>query len=318
VNIGGDASTLITGAGIQEITLSGANSYGGGTNIKGGTVRVSTSDTALGSGTVTFSGNSTLASANGGGARNLANAVSITTGVTATLDSGFANLTMSGNIGGAGNLATTSIGTTVLTGTNGYAGTTIVGANSTLRINGSNTGSGAVSVGGRLEGSGSVAATVNVTGTLAPGSSIESLGTGALSFGATSTFAYELNSSVFNGDLVDSTGTLDIAAGAVLTLTELASGTLADTSKLTLINYMGGWVNTELFTYLGNTINDGDIFTLGSNQWLFDYDDTTGGSNFTTDQTGATRFVTMTVVPEPSAVLLGGIGLLCILRRRRR
>ena len=32
---------------------------------------------------------------------------------------------------------------------------------------------------------------------------------------------------------------------------------------------------------------------------------------------GATGFVTMTVVPEPGAALLGSIGLLALLRRRR-
>jgi len=34
--------------------------------------------------------------------------------------------------------------------------------------------------------------------------------------------------------------------------------------------------------------------------------------------TGATNFVTMTVIPEPNAAaLLGGLGTLCLLRRRR-
>jgi hypothetical protein len=101
-------------------------------------------------------------------------------------------------------------------------------------------------------------------------------------------------------------------------LSDLATSTaLANGSKLTLISYFGGWAPTELFTYLGNTLADGSTFTLGANQWMFDYDDTSGGVNFTTDQAGATSFVTMTVVPEPRAALLGGIGLLMLFRRRR-
>jgi hypothetical protein len=47
-------------------------------------------------------------------------------------------------------------------------------------------------------------------------------------------------------------------------------------------------------------------------------DDISAGSNFGSDTTGANRFVTMTVVPEPSvAVLLGGICTMLMLRRRR-
>ena len=97
---------------------------------------------------------------------------------------------------------------------------------------------------------------------------------------------------------------------------------LANGSKLTLISYFGGWTSTGLFTYAGSTLNDGDSFTLGANTWVFDYNDTTGGLYFAFDQanpSAATAFVTMTVaVPEPNAAMLvGGIGLLALLRRRR-
>jgi MYXO-CTERM domain-containing protein len=97
----------------------------------------------------------------------------------------------------------------------------------------------------------------------------------------------------------------------------LASGTLSNGSKLTLISYMGGWTSGEWFTYLGNPLADDSTFFLGSNEWKFDYNDTAGGGNFTGDQSGATSFVTMTVVPEPAAALLGGLGTLLLLRRRR-
>jgi hypothetical protein len=116
---------------------------------------------------------------------------------------------------------------------------------------------------------------------------------------------------------VYSTGALDIAAGTTLTLTELASGTLGIGSKLTLISYFGGWTSAELFTYDAATLADDSIFTLGANQWQFKYNDTTGGTNFSADQSGATSFVTMSVVPEPATALLSGIGILALLRRRR-
>ena len=86
--------------------------------------------------------------------------------------------------------------------------------------------------------------------------------------------------------------------------------------KLTLISY-GTW-NGGLFTYNGSTLNNGDKFTLGSNEWLFKYDDTTGGNNFLSDQTGASGYITMTVIPEPNvAMVAGSLALMAMLRRRR-
>jgi MYXO-CTERM domain-containing protein len=41
------------------------------------------------------------------------------------------------------------------------------------------------------------------------------------------------------------------------------------------------------------------------------------GGNFNSQATG-TSFVTLTAVPEPSAALLGGLGMMLLLRRRRR
>jgi hypothetical protein len=53
--------------------------------------------------------------------------------------------------------------------------------------------------------------------------------------------------------------------------------------------------------------------------WVINYDDATGGNNFSGDQDGASGFVTMTVVPEPSSLGLALIaGGLLVTRRRRK
>jgi autotransporter-associated beta strand protein len=315
---------LVTKKGAGRMTVNGDNSVG--------TVNWNFADT--GNGDIGFqnanaiggSGSSITLGENASGSAFLATTgntsdvtISLGSGSTFSWNGSTGNTnTLSGTISGSGNLTKVSGETLILSGNNSYAGATAI-ETGTLRIDGIHTGTGDVNVDsdGRLEGTGSVAGTINVSGVLAPGASIESFGSGAVAFMTGSTLAYELNSSSLNGDLLDSTGVLDIASGAILTLTELASGTLAEGSKLALISYAGGWVNTELFTYLGSPLADDSSFTLGANTWLFNYNDTTGGSNFSSDQAGASAFVTMTVIPEHDAALLGGIGMLLLLRRRR-
>jgi autotransporter-associated beta strand protein len=226
---------------------------------------------------------------------------------------------LSGSLSGGADasLVKAGAGTLRLSGSSTYTGTTTVSAG-TLLIDGS-LGNSAVTVNpaAMIGGSGVIAGSVTVEGTLSPGSSIESLGAGDLSFSSSSTYAYELDSSTPNGDLTYSTGAIDIAGGSILTFTELNAGLLAMGTKLSLISYNGTW-NGGLFTYLGDSLADNSSFDLGGNYWRFDYNDNGAGSNFPVDQAGGSRFVTMTVIPEPSAALLGisAFGL-TLLRRRR-
>jgi fibronectin-binding autotransporter adhesin len=223
--------------------------------------------------------------------------------------------------GGIVSVNKTDASTWVLSGTNTYTGATNV-TGGVLAVNGSlaNTTT-TVGTGATLGGSGSIGGSVTVQGggTLAAGNSIESLSSGALSLEALSTFAYEIdNDAAANvaGDLTAVTGNLTIDLGNTvnLTLGELGSGLWVIGEKLTLISYSGTW-NGGLFNY-GGTLADDSTLTFSGMEWLFNYNDTAAGTNYTGDLTGS-RFVTMTAIPEPSAALLGGLGLLALLRRRR-
>jgi hypothetical protein len=138
---------------------------------------------------------------------------------------------------------------------------------------------------------------------------------------ALSTFAYEINNdaaAIVAGDLTAVTGnlTLDLGNTAILTLTDLGSGSWSAGEKLTLISYSGVW-NNGLFNYASSTLANGSTFTFSGMEWAFNYNDTVSGTNYTGDLTGS-NFVTMTAVPEPNvAALLGGLAAFALLRRRR-
>ena len=248
------------------------------------------------------------------------NVGSLTLQGTATGDT-----TISANIGSNVTSVTQNSATSrlILSGTNTYTGATTVSAG-TLAVNGSlaNT-STTVGTGGTLQGSGSMGGSVTVQsgGKIAAGNSIESLATGALSLLAGSTFAYEMNNDAaagVAGDLTAVTGsmTFDVGNAALLTLTELGTGSWSNGDKLTLLSYSGAW-NGGLFNYASSTLADDSTFTFSGMEWAFNYNDTVAGTNYTGDLTGSS-FVTMTAVPEPNAAaLVGGLGALALLRRRR-
>ena len=181
-------------------------------------------------------------------------------------------------------------GTLTLSGTgNTYTGATTV-TNGKLVVNGSISTSSLTTVdaAGTLAGIGTVgAATIN--GDLAPGDGgIESLNFGGnLTLAGTSTFEI---SAANTADLAISSALL--AFGGVLNVSNIA-GTLANGQSFDLFN----WGTT---TGAFSAVN---LPTLDS--------------GLTWDQSSLYTNGTITVVPEPRAALLGGLGMLALLRRRR-
>lgn len=257
---------------------------------------------------------------------------SVTVNATSTLDAvrGTGGLRLTGGIGGTGGLtiASTGTGTASMVIFDGvgksYAGATFIAAGGDLRVNSDNAlATGPVTVNGRLGGSGSLggAVTINAGGVLAPGNSIESLTTAALSFANGSTYAYEIDSSVplsVGADFTKALGNLWLSGTVGLSLANLAASPtgFAAGTTFSLVNYTGSW-NGGLFSVGGSPVGNGSTFSFGANTWRLDYAAPTGGSNFTGDQTSGS-FVNMVVVPEPAALALAALGIACAAAARRR
>jgi len=246
----------------------------------------------------------------------------VTLNATSTLDAirGSGGLQFTGAMSGAGGLTIASTGSgaaakVIFDGAaKSYAGSTTVNSGADLRVNSDNSlATGAVTVNGRLGGSGALGGAVTITsgGVLAPGNSIESLTTGALSFAGGSTYEYEIDSSVplsVGADFTKALGNLSLSGTVGLSLLNLATSptAFADGTTFSLVNYTGSW-NNGLFSVGGTQVSDGATFEFGSNTWRLNYAATSGGSNFTSDYT-AGKFVNIVVVPEPGALALAGLG----------
>jgi fibronectin-binding autotransporter adhesin len=220
-------------------------------------------------------------------------------------------------------LVKTGTGTQILGGTNTYSGTTTVSAG-TLLINGSlgntavsvtngaslvNNGSigGTVTTGasGMVSGTGTFSGAVTINGTLAPGNSpgYQSYASD-LTLGSASTTMMEL-SGLSRSDLTHSGSSYYDAVDV--------GGTLTLDGTVQVV-----WHNSFTAS-LGNSFNlfdwgavNASGFNVSSDLVLPALD---GG--LTWDTSAFTTNGTITVIPEPAAALLGGFGLLVLLRRRR-
>jgi autotransporter-associated beta strand protein len=279
------ANYNLTGGTLFATTIQGSGAtYGASTvrnlTINGGTLRnLAGADLSVNGVANTATGRINLIAGASGATIDADASRTITLGANSRLD-------------GAGAIAKSGDGTLLING----ASATYTG---TLTVNAGTLG-GETSLGGNISVGGS--------GTLAPGNSAGTMSVaGDVTIGGT--YAYEFNDLGDLADLVNVGGILTLTGGAV-TWDNL--GTYALNEKFTLFAYDGLVGNFTDYATSGN-------YTLDGGLWFLNYHDTTAGLNGGANDGGVNSgFVTITAIPEPGAALLGGLGLLALLRRRRK
>ncbi|WP_234044908.1 beta strand repeat-containing protein [Haloferula rosea] len=220
--------------------------------------------------------------------------------VTGSLGSG----SYAGVISGAGNVEFAGGTTQTLSGANTYTGATMVTGGATLIVNGSLTSSlTTVESGSTLGGSGAVGAlTVAAGANHNPGNS-----PGTMTIGGDYTLAGTLNVEVLGltagseHDQLIVNGAVDLSGGSLVTA--FSAGTYAENDLILIL--LNDGVDAITGTFAG--LAEGAVVdSFGGFDWEISY--VAGDGN---------DIGLVAVVPEPAITLLGGLGVLALLRRRR-
>lgn len=303
----------------------------GDLTLNGGTINVGTNDLRLEGGTMVVGASSTGSTISG-------NATTLYDTPTFQVADGAAakDLTISAPINQSGTrgFTKTGAGTMALSAANTYSGTTNVNVGTLLANNtsGSATGTGAVNVASvaSLGGDGTIAGAVSLSGTLLPGqggSTDRSLTiNGNVTTNAGSSLSFTVTSMASHDQLIIGGGSsiglnnadLVVDFDDSLTFDLLGAGEGDDfLAQLDSFTGTGSWFklisgNTSgMFANVTDTMTAGDLsyFGLSGTQYTVSIE----GQTFWVAQ-GSTYLV---AIPEPRAALIGSIGMLMLLRRRR-
>jgi autotransporter-associated beta strand protein len=331
----------------KTLSLYGNNSFTGGTTVSSSAdFGVNNpglnlgSDTALGSGSLTFTGvgtNQVKATTKSGSdlTRTIANNIVINNSAVefGTVGSGYGvtnvsvNMALNGAISGSGALIKTNANTLTLGGANTYAGGTTVNQGA-LVVNGS-VGAVTVNTGGSLGGSGTVGAVTLKSGSLLnPGNSPGTLTASSSIWEAGSSYNWEIDQATggtagVNWDLFSVTGALDLSALSSTAKMNLVLQSLSSMDDFSpTAEY--SWVFAQAGSLVGAGLADGanvtDLFNITATAFNGGVGPV-NGFRVEVGTLGGVRTLNLMAVPEPSTgamLVFGLVGLVGMRALRRK